>query len=68
MASWITSPKELIASGGVQPPQAWFRNFLCNRATKELLVAVEFFAKEIRKQGLKIAFRLEMYFMRGIIF
>jgi len=49
MASWITS----VASGRMdkEPPQEWFRNFLCNRATKELLMAVEYFARNMLVKG-----------------
>lgn len=48
MAAWISA----AASGKLneQPPQAWFRNFLCNRATKELLAAVEYFARAMASE------------------
>ena len=46
MAEWITSSNMTNA-----PPQAWFRNFLCNRATNELLEAVKFFSKTMHANG-----------------
>ncbi|KAH9257778.1 holo-[acyl-carrier-protein] synthase [Batrachochytrium salamandrivorans] len=49
MSKWI----QAVAQGSTdyEPPQAWFRNFLCNRATKELLVAVEYFANDMQAKG-----------------
>jgi len=49
MANWITA-----AAGSAeknQPPQAWFRNYLCNRATPELLEAVFYFSHCMEQIG-----------------
>ena len=48
MAQWITTPKDKLDS---PPPRAWFRNFLCNRATPELLSDCQHFAQTMSKQG-----------------
>ena len=48
MAKWITTPRDQLDES---PPRAWFRNFLCNRATPELLSDCQYFAKAMSEQG-----------------
>mmetsp|Transcript_17053 Transcript_17053/g.37202 ORF Transcript_17053/g.37202 Transcript_17053/m.37202 type:complete len:3767 (-) Transcript_17053:37-11337(-) len=48
MAEWITSPKEVDSAG---PPQAWFRNYLCNRSTPQLLTTVQYFSRTMHAVG-----------------
>jgi fatty acid synthase subunit alpha len=49
MAAWITAPKDAL--DGSPPPQAWFRNYLCNRATPELLALVQHFSRSMHDAG-----------------
>uniref|UniRef100_A0A7S3PGY4 Ketosynthase family 3 (KS3) domain-containing protein n=1 Tax=Aplanochytrium stocchinoi TaxID=215587 RepID=A0A7S3PGY4_9STRA len=49
MSSWITASDEALNSD--KPPQAWFRNYLCNRATPDLLTVVKYFAEAMNKAG-----------------
>lgn len=46
MSKWL-----LGTSSSEVPPTAWFRNFLCNRATPQLLQAVKFFANSMHEAG-----------------
>lgn len=51
MSRWINKQVETLNEESSRPPLAWFKPFLCNRATPELLQCTKYFVQRAKEEG-----------------
>ncbi|TYZ68250.1 hypothetical protein PybrP1_005286 [[Pythium] brassicae (nom. inval.)] len=51
MSRWINKKEDTVTDESARPPLEWFKPYLCNRATPELLKYTQFFVRRAEEEG-----------------